>query len=299
MKIDKEQRAIQYLKTFEPESEPYYLCYSGGKDSDCIRILAELAGVKFDIEHNHTTVDAPETVYYVRSIPGVHINYPKMSMWQLIVKKKMPPTRLARYCCEELKERGGKGRIKVTGVRWDESKNRKDNSDFIKIIGKPSTTQRAAEEHDINYRVTKKGGIVLNDDNAETRRFVEHCYRTTSTMVNPIVDWTDEDVWTFLHYYGCQSNPLYQCGQRRIGCIGCPLQNFKGMKRDFADYPKYRAAYVKAFDRMVKAREEAGLTSDGAWIDGEHVMRWWVGDDPFQMTLFDDIESEEMEVLLE
>lgn len=292
MNLEKERRAIEYLKMFEPESEPYYLCYSGGKDSDCIRILAELADVKFEIEHNHTTVDAPETVYYVRSIPGVHINYPQMSMWQLIVKKKMPPTRLARYCCEELKERGGKGRIKVTGVRWDESNNRKENSDFIKIIGKPVTTQKAAEEQGVNYRVTKKGGIVLNNDNAETRRFVEHCYRTTSTMVNPIVDWTDEDVWGFLHHYGCQSNPLYQCGQRRVGCIGCPLQNFKGMKQDFADYPKYRAAYVRAFDRMVKAREEAGLTTDSTWKDGEHVMRWWVGDDPSQMTMFDYFEEQ-------
>lgn len=44
----KEKRAIEYLKAFEPKDEPYYLCYSGGKDSDCIRILAELAGVKTD-----------------------------------------------------------------------------------------------------------------------------------------------------------------------------------------------------------------------------------------------------------
>ena len=49
---EKEKRAIGYLKAFEPKDEPYYLCYSGGKDSDCIRILAELAGVKADIKHN-------------------------------------------------------------------------------------------------------------------------------------------------------------------------------------------------------------------------------------------------------
>ena len=42
MNIEKEKRAIEYLKAFEPESEPYYLCYSGGKDSDVIRILAHL-----------------------------------------------------------------------------------------------------------------------------------------------------------------------------------------------------------------------------------------------------------------
>lgn len=129
--------------------------------------------------------------------------------------------------------------------------------------------------------------MVLNTDNSEGRRFVEHCYRTTSTMVNPIVDWTDEDVWEFLHYYGCQSNPLYQCGMKRIGCIGCPMQGGKGMKRDFLLYPKYRAAYVRAFDRMLKAREEAGLKNKETWRDGESVMRWWVGDDPNQITLSD------------
>ena len=82
MNKEKETRAIQYLRSFEPEDEPYYLCYSGGKDSDVIRILASLAGVKHEIHHNLTTVDAPETVRYIKS------------MWQLIVKKLMPPTAL-------------------------------------------------------------------------------------------------------------------------------------------------------------------------------------------------------------
>lgn len=288
MDIEKEKRAIQYLKTFEPQGEPYYLCYSGGKDSDCIRILAELAGVKHECKHNLTTVDAPETVYYVRETIGKeNINTPEMSMWQLIVKKKMPPTRLARYCCEELKERGGKGRVKITGVRWAESESRKENAGVVKVIGKPKTTKRLADENGVDYRETKQGGIVMNDDNSETRRFVEMCYRTTSTMVNPIVDWADKDVWEFLHHYGCQSNPLYQCGQRRIGCIGCPMQGFRGMKEDFALYPKYRENYVRAFDRMIKKREEEGLKNTGQWIDGEHVMRWWVGDDPNQITLSD------------
>lgn len=273
MNIEKEKRAIQYLKMFEPESEPYYLCYSGGKDSDCIRILAELAGVRHDINHNLTTVDAPETVRYIRTIPNVIINKPELSMWQLIVKNKMPPTRIARYCCKELKEKGG----------------------FVRIIGKPKTVSKLAVKNDVNFRLTEKGGVVLNDDNSETRRFVEQCYRTTSTMVNPIVDWTDKDVWEFLHHYGCASNPLYQCGAKRIGCIGCPLQNFRGMKKDFANYPKYRAAYVRTFDKMVEARKKAGLETNNEWADGEHVMRWWVGDDPLQVTLFDYLESQDVE----
>lgn len=291
MNREKEKRAIEYLKAFEPETEPYYLCYSGGKDSDCIRILAELAGVKHECKHNLTTVDAPETVYYVRETIGKeNINMPEMSMWQLIVKKKMPPTRLMRYCCEELKERGGKGRIKITGVRWAESASRAESAGVVKIIGKEKTMQKLAEEQELKYKTNKHGGLVMNNDNSETRRFVEMCYRTTTTMINPIVDWTDEDVWEFLNHYGCKSNPLYQCGQKRIGCIGCPLQSYKRMKADFEMYPKYRAAYVRAFDRMLEEREKAGFVNTGAWSDGEHVMRWWVGDNPNQITLSDYME---------
>jgi phosphoadenosine phosphosulfate reductase len=158
MDISKEKRAIEYLKAFEPKTEPYYLCYSGGKDSDVIRILASLAGVKHDIVNNHTTVDAPETVRYIRSIPDIIITYPEKTMWQLIVEKGMPPTRLVRYCCAELKERGGKGRVKITGVRKEESVARAENAGLVQIIGKPKTVRRTAEEIGADFISTEKGG---------------------------------------------------------------------------------------------------------------------------------------------
>lgn len=171
MDKEKEQRAIGYFQTFEPQDEPYYLCYSGGKDSDVIRILADLAGVKHEIVHNITTVDAPETMKYIRSIPGVIMSKPEMSMAQLIVKKKFPPTRIARYCCEVLKERGGKGRMKVTGVRWAESPNRKANQGRVTIIGKSKTVQKEAEENDVNFTLTVRGG------GAERRQFRNKAFR--------------------------------------------------------------------------------------------------------------------------
>ncbi len=131
---------------------------------------------------------------------------------------------------------------------------------------------------------------MLNYDDAESRRAVEHCYRTTTTMVNPIIDWTDADVWAFLRHYGCESNPLYQCGHSRIGCIGCPLSGNRQQEMHFRQYPKYRANYVRTFDRMLKARAEAGMTNKINWTDGESVMRWWTGDttDPDQLSFFDE-----------
>ena len=296
MNREKEQRAINYLKMFEPKAEPYYLCYSGGKDSDVILTLAKLADVNFEAVHNLTTVDAPETIQYIKSNSDIKINKPDTTMWRLIVEKKMPPTRLVRYCCEELKERGGKFRKKITGVRWAESNNRKKNSGLVKVLGKEKTMRKLAEEAGVDYEETLKGGMVLNNDNAETRAFVDHCYRTTSVMVNPIVDWNDSDVWEFLHYYGISGNPLYDVietestyrprGCSRIGCIGCPMQGGKGMIADFIKYPKYRDNYLRAFDRMLQARKAAHLETTDEWRDARSVMMWWVGDNPDQPSLF-------------
>ena len=165
MDIEKEKAAIERLRAFQPQNgEQYYLCYSGGKDSDCIRILARLAGVRHELHHNLTTVDTPETVHYIKRIPGVIIDRAHYSdgtpktMWNLIVKKKLPPTRLMRYCCSELKEGGGKGRLKITGVRWEESTARKNNAGLVRIIGKPVSTQRFLSENNVDFMLTNKGG---------------------------------------------------------------------------------------------------------------------------------------------
>lgn len=295
---EKERIAIERLKAFEPD-EPYHLCYSGGKDSDVIRILAQLAGVKHELHHNLTSVDAPETVYYVQSIPNMHIDIPhdkdgnRVSMWSLIVKKGIPPLRIARYCCSELKEKGGEGRLKITGVRAEESVNRKKNAGLVKIIGKPKTTQKTAEEFGVDYDVTHSGGLVMNMDNSPNRRLVEHCYRTTSTMINPIIDWSDIDVWQFLSHYGCESNPLYQCGKERVGCIGCPMANAKKRIIEFEKYPKYKQLYINAFDKMLQ--QHSNKRSHYSWQSGYDVFNWWLDIDTNQMTL-DDVLNESQEV---
>lgn len=303
MNTEMERIAIERLKAFEPkDGDPYYLCYSGGKDSDCIRIIAQLAQVKHEIHHNLTTVDAPETIQYIKSIPGVIIDKARYAdgtpktMWNLMPKKRMPPTRIVRWCCSELKEGGGNGRLKITGVRWDESTNRKANADVVRVIGKEKSTQKLLESMGLSYKVTKSGGVVLNaqtGDNEVLRDqtdFLHHCYRDRSVTVNPIVDWNDRDVWDFLHHYGCEANPLYQCGESRIGCIGCPLSGTKAQKKDFSRYPKYKANYIAAFHRMVEERKHCHLATKTKWDTGQDVMTWWLGDDPNQLTMFDEDE---------
>lgn len=113
--------AIERLRAFEPD-EGYWLAFSGGKDSQVIYHLALEAGVRFEPHFSVTTVDPPELLRFIkREYPNVIWDRPRKTMWQLIVENRTPPTRLLRFCCRELKEDKGVGRVVVTGIRWQES----------------------------------------------------------------------------------------------------------------------------------------------------------------------------------
>lgn len=120
-----EELAIERLRTFEPP-EGYYLAFSGGKDSIVLMDLARRSGVRFDAHHHLTGIDPPELVRFVRDVyPEVPREHPGTTMWKLIVEHQTPPTRMIRFCCQHLKERGGMGRLVLTGVRWAESQRRR------------------------------------------------------------------------------------------------------------------------------------------------------------------------------
>ena len=88
--LDKVELAIQRLKAFEPP-EGYYVAFSGGKDSQCIYHLCQMAGVKFDAHYNVTSVDPPELVKFIKThYPDVKFehqhdkNGKPITMWSLI-----------------------------------------------------------------------------------------------------------------------------------------------------------------------------------------------------------------------
>lgn len=251
--------AIDRLKTFEPP-EGYYLAFSGGKDSVVIKALADMAQVKYDAHYNLTSVDPPELVQFIKTFDDVQIDRPKdkngnqITMWNLIPPKKMPPTRLMRYCCQELKEHGGEGRFTVTGVRWAESVRRRQN--------------RGGLEIDNGSKIRN----FADPDNPDNEKLARYCPTKGKHVLNPIIDWSNDDVWEFIREHEIPYCKLYDNGYKRLGCIGCPMSTHQAEELD--RYPKYKQAYIRAFDRMIAAFTDKSRVN---WKSGEEVYRWWIG----------------------
>jgi phosphoadenosine phosphosulfate reductase len=274
-KIDKVEISVARVKEFEPialQNNPagYYVCVSGGKDSSVIQELCIMAGVKCEFVHNHTSVDSPETVYFVRSekkrlesmgctfnieIPRFHDGRQK-TMWNLIPKNGLP-TRIVRWCCKELKEYGGLGRYCITGVRWEESIRRAKGRALHEISGR-----------------TKENTVILNNDNDMKRRLLESCIPKRKFVLNPIIDWTEDEVWDFIRRYKLPYNPLYDIGYKRVGCVGCPMSSRR--KEEMEAYPKYKEAYFRAAGRRIEYRNGKGLEFVAVMETPEKYFEWWL-----------------------
>lgn len=267
---EKIEHSIKLLKTYQDVAlsrcpKGYIVGYSGGKDSDALVELFFISGVKFHIIHNHTTIDAPETVYYIRKRmkefesrgATTEIIYPEKTIWQLIFDKGIFPTRLTRFCCSELKEKKlpeYRHAVYSFGVRKSESVKRAKNRDEIEM----------------RNNINKKSQNFRFDD--EDCKVIDTCYSNNYVVVNPIVDWTEKDVYQFLESVGLDKtklNPLYSKGQCRVGCIGCPVST--NQKADLSLYPKYKQAYINVANKILNSSD-----CTLPFKNGEEFIDWWI-----------------------
>lgn len=181
------ERAILCLQTFAPlDGSPYWVGHSGGKDSCVIADLCRRAGVPHELHHAHTTIDAPETVRFVRSIPGVIIHMPTRSFWQELAYRGFP-SRLLRWCCNSFKEGAAPDKsTAVFGIRAEESIRRARSWNQVQRM--------------------KRSGAQY-------------------TVINPILSWRDKDVWGYIRANNIPVCSLYEKGYKRIGCILCPMNS--------------------------------------------------------------------------
>ena len=118
-------------------------------------------------------------------------------------------------------------------------------------------------------------------------------------VVTPIYYWSEKDVWDYITLKEIQTNPLYEMGYSRVGCIGCPLSSHSIIMRQFNQYPTYKRAYIKAFEKMLEKRKNDGKDDvtgkEGfhCWKTGEDVFDWWMEgykrECKGQINLFDEV----------
>jgi phosphoadenosine phosphosulfate reductase len=274
---NKVRTAVDLLREFEPmalsfDPRGYCICSSRGKDSRVLEALAQIAGVKYFILHNITGIDPPELVYFHREVTkeqraaGITVvdQMYDESMWQLFMKKLIPPIRRIRYCCQELKERGGEGCLCGTGVRWAESNSRASGRNSFEVLGKG------------------KAKILLND-NDDGRRQFEHCTSKGKFVINAIISWSDGDIWDFSKEYQTRQCCLYFKGFPRLGCVGCPQSGECQRRKEFAFWPGFERLWIYWFERVRQMRNEKGLKND--FKSGKDWFGWWLSDKAQEMPI--------------
>ncbi len=242
------QRAAKLAQNYT--GKPLVVAFSGGKDSQTVYHLAESAGVDFEAVYSATTIDPPEVVRFIRKhYPMVQFHVPKMSFWQLVGKKRMLPSRRMRYCCSVLKEATSTGRVTLTGVRREESAKRAKRQIF-----------------DINKK-PRQFDEFERSDTIDVQCFGNGKEKIT---VNPILDWTETDVWQYLNnVVNVPHCELYDQGRHRVGCLFCPMKARKEIVDDMQRYPHQ-------FNRLKKTVVKIAETSKHFPNDPKALLEWWL-----------------------
>lgn len=254
------QKAEKIALNYDAENG-YYLAFSGGKDSQALFHMTQLAGVRFRGHMNLTSVDPPEVIRFVKkNYPDVELLKPGKSIFQIAVEKQILPTMRVRWCCDEYKETAGAGKVTLIGIRKAESYRRAKRNEVEITNRKFSGNFDGLDEYRQEQRAkrarhkSKEQGV--NITNADEEQTLGCIHGKESLLISPIIYWTEQDVWEFLNdVVKVPHCSLYDEGWHRIGCIGCPMSSHKQKMLENERYPHVKRNWIKA----IKAIRNGGI----------------------------------------
>jgi len=248
----KEEKALQFLKQFPPENTA--VSFSGGKDSLVALHLAKRAGISRAVFAD-TTMMADEEIEYVKDIGevlGVQVDIvrPKKTFWEFVEDFGTPSVR-GRWCCAVLKYAPLSEYAKQYGIKY-----------YITGLRREESLIRR------NYTKTSKNPMM-----------------PLTIEVNPILNWTKDEVWNYIHRYNLPVPPAYKKGLLRTGCLFCPFASPKFHKKLRELYPEEWAKFdeaVKNYALRVHATDIEQFVEKG-WrvfrIPKKKTVVGWVGPD--------------------
>lgn len=269
--IDLLRKSEKMALKMDPENG-FYLAFSGGKDSQVLYHLAVQCGVKFKAYMNLTSVDPPEIIRFVKkNYPDVTLIKPRMSIYDMAKKKGCLPTKNIRWCCAEYKETSGVGKVTLIGIRKEESVRRSKRNEIETGDRKFSGTFDQWSEHTENM-VTCVGG-------------------KDKIIVSPLLYWTERDVWNYLDSIHVPHCKLYDMGYKRIGCILCPMSNYKHKIKEIKDYPHVARGWKKAIEWMIRNKWTKSQQLDNPDL----AFQWWISGKSFKEFYADEIMQQKLD----
>ena len=217
-------------------SEGYYLAFSGGKDSQTIYHLAKMSGVKFDAHFHRTTVDPPEVIDFIREY------YPDVE-WDR-PKRSMFQLILSNSALPTRTHRFCCRALKEIGGK---------GRTVITGIRWEESTNRA-------------GRPIFHESNKTKGKF----------FLNPIVDWSYDDIWDFLNSNRIPHCSIYNLGKTRIGCILCPFKSIDDKLDDIKRYPKFARAYRLTITKLFQKFLDRGRKIPANWKSPDDMWEWWI-----------------------
>lgn len=197
----KVKKAIRLINAYS-RSKTWEIAYSGGKDSDVLLWLCRQSNINYEVVHKCTTIDPPGTLKHCLD-HGATILRPEFTFLQLVERKGLP-TMFRRFCCSYLKEYYHSDYV-MTGIRACESVKRSER------YKEPSSC-----------RIWSKA--------------------KRTEFVTPLLTFTNDDIASIFNDEHILCHPLYYDAagrfhvERRLGCLGCPLQSDRG-RADFRAHP--------------------------------------------------------------
>lgn len=213
---------------------------SGGKDSAAMCLLLKELGIPFEMVFMDTGWEHPWTYEYLRGPltsalgPITEIRAP-LQMEELIASKGMFPSRMRRFCTQELKVfpmqkyltalvDAGEDCVNAVGIRAAESKARSGMKEWEWSEGFDCEVWR------------------------------------------PLIAWSEQAVIDMHTKHGLRPNPLYLAGASRVGCWPCIFANKKEIKL-IADIDPARIDQIRNLEERVLPVARARYERDRAeWI---------------------------------
>ena len=223
---------------------------SGGKDSAALSLWLTEQGIEHDRIFLDTGWEHDATYEYLRgeltrAIGPITWLRAERQMEEMITKRGMFPTRLKRFCTQELKVRpaqkylndlidAGHELVNAVGIRRAESRARSQMEEWEWSDGFDCEVWR------------------------------------------PLIHWTEAEVILAHQRHGLRPNPLYLLGAKRVGCWPC-IFAAKPEIRFMAEVDPARVDRIRALETTVTARRSERRAAKGqvelgpaSWFNEKH-----------------------------